>query len=218
MASKPSRVIVTAAFLAKKKGVTRGAVSHAAKPGGALHSARVARGRFDQSDPGLRAWLGESDDAPTSSGKRPSAAPAAPTKDAGKAPKAAAKPTKGDRKATFHEREDAAAADMDVKQERARGLRLKNDTLEGKLISREIVDTHMFGALDALSNLLLRDTARTIARESFALCRGGSPLEEAERAIRDRIGSSIESVKAQVARLLRDAARSSHQRPRTPRS
>jgi hypothetical protein len=45
--------------MARRKGVTRGAVSLATRPGGALHSALLPGGRIDRVHPAALKWLGE---------------------------------------------------------------------------------------------------------------------------------------------------------------
>lgn len=53
--------------MAKRKGVTRGAVSLACRPGGALHPALIGGGRIDRGHPAALRWLREPHwgDAPT---------------------------------------------------------------------------------------------------------------------------------------------------------
>lgn len=88
--------------------------------------------------------------------------------------------------------------------EAIREKRLDNDERQGRVISRELVRTHVFGAIEASNKRLLGDAPRTIARELYALAKSGAPIEEAERAVRESIGSQLAPVKTTAARMLRD--------------
>lgn len=82
---------------------------------------------------------------------------------------------------------------------------LKNDETVGRLIERELVRTHVFGALDAMHRRLLSDTPKTIARELYALSKSAAPVEDAEERVRKIISSQLEPVKTKVAKALRNA-------------
>lgn len=82
---------------------------------------------------------------------------------------------------------------------------LKNDETEGRLISRELVRTHIFGAIDAVNRRLLGDSPKTIARRLYALAKDDAPVEDAEAAVRDMISSNLKKVAADAARVLRNA-------------
>lgn len=82
---------------------------------------------------------------------------------------------------------------------------LKNFETEGKLISRELVEHHVFGAIENANRQLLADSPKTITRRIYAMARSGAPLEEAERVVRDIISSQLRPVKATASRVLRNA-------------
>jgi hypothetical protein len=82
---------------------------------------------------------------------------------------------------------------------------LKNAETEGHLIDRELVKTHVFGAIDAALRKLLNDSPKTIARRLYSAANSGVPLEESERMVREIIGSQLKPVKVHAARALRDA-------------
>lgn len=85
-----------------------------------------------------------------------------------------------------------------------REKRLKNGETEGSLISRELVKTFVFGAIEAANKRLLGDAAKTIASKVFNSVRAKGTLEEAQRIIRDEIGKQLKPLKTTAARRLRD--------------
>lgn len=82
---------------------------------------------------------------------------------------------------------------------------LRNAETQGVLISRDLVEHHVFGAIENANRQLLADSPKTITRRLFAMARSGAPLEEAERVVRDIISSQLRPVKATAARVLRNA-------------
>lgn len=82
---------------------------------------------------------------------------------------------------------------------------LKNAETEGRLISRDLVQTHVFGTIEALTRRLLGDEPKTLAQRVYSMARAGEPIEEAEKVIRDGISSQIKPVKLRVVRTLREA-------------
>lgn len=93
---------------------------------------------------------------------------------------------------------DAAKKIADIREKD-----LKNQETQGRLIEREFVRTHVFGALEAGNRRLLADSPKTIARRIYALARGDAPLEEAETVVREIISSQLKPVSASAARALR---------------
>ena len=91
------------------------------------------------------------------------------------------------------------------KIEDIREKRLNNEEVQKQLISRELVKTHVFGFLEAGNRRLLGDTPKTIARRLFGLARSDAPIEEAEKLVREIIGSQLDPQKKRVAKLLREA-------------
>lgn len=95
--------------------------------------------------------------------------------------------------------------DARKKLEDIREKELKNDETLGRLIERELVKTHVFGAIEAGNRRLLGDTPKTLARRLYALAKSGAPVEEAEAVVREVISSQLQPVKATAARVLRNA-------------
>jgi hypothetical protein len=91
------------------------------------------------------------------------------------------------------------------KIEDIREKRLNNEEVQRALISRELVKTHVFGFLDAGNRRLLGDTPKTIARRLYALARSDAPIEEGEKLVREIIGSQLNPQKERVSKLLREA-------------
>lgn len=87
--------------------------------------------------------------------------------------------------------------------EDVRGKRLKNDEFEKALISRELVQTHVMGALDEAFRRLLSDATKTITRQLYANARAGLEIEKSEAEVRSIVSKTLEPVKKKAARTLR---------------
>jgi hypothetical protein len=87
-----------------------------------------------------------------------------------------------------------------------RGKRLDNDKLEGRLIERDLVSTHVFGALEALHKRLLTDLPSTIAQQLYSSARAGVSLEEAKIKVRQTISDQLHAAKLSASRALRTDA------------
>jgi hypothetical protein len=94
--------------------------------------------------------------------------------------------------------------DAVIKIQTAREKKLNNDEADGRLISKEGVRAHMFGAIESCFRRLLQDTPRTMAMQLLTAAKAGITLEEAETLIRGLIASQLTSMKESAARLLRD--------------
>jgi hypothetical protein len=169
--------------------------------------------------------------APTKPSKSNSAKPGAPTKAAGSAKKSKAAPTAPgpepsvpppprvpapkdseleqmrellrpltERFGTATAFKDWLAASKSI--EEIQQKRLSNEEARGRLISREFVSAHVFGALGGMTRKLLRDTPKTLARRVLGLGQGAT-VEDAERLIREHISAQIGPVKDKVTRTLR---------------
>jgi hypothetical protein len=85
-----------------------------------------------------------------------------------------------------------------------REKRLKNEETEGRLISRELVKVHVFGAIEAANKRLLADAPKTVASRLFEIARSSTgSLEQGERLVRDELASHLRPLKATAARNLR---------------
>jgi hypothetical protein len=238
---------ISKADAARAKGVTKGAVSLAVRPGGPLHAALLDTGRIDSAHPAYRKWLGPArapaDRAPTATAKAARPAPTAPTSSAKAATAKADKPParrpgpvpkevpapapeqmpaiprattrelahiRGvlkplvDRFGTYRVLKDwlEALKSIEIILEKHLG----NEEAQGRLIDRELVRAHVFGALNAMARKLLQDSPKTIARRLAGHFNAKGTLEEAERMVRENLSSQIAPVKAKAARTLRDAA------------
>lgn len=75
----------------------------------------------------------------------------------------------------------------------------------GELVSREIVHTHIFGAIENAFSRLLQDAPRTIAARTIAANEAGEPLEDVENLVRELMESQIRTVKARSRKALENA-------------
>ena len=95
--------------------------------------------------------------------------------------------------------------DARKKQVAIREKELRNSEIEGTLIPRDAVRTHVFGHIDGVNRRLLQDLPKTIARRVYALARSDTPVEDAERLVREILSSELRPLKERVARTLREA-------------
>lgn len=84
-----------------------------------------------------------------------------------------------------------------------RAKTLENEETEGRLISRELVKTHVLGAVEAANRRLLTDSPKTIARRVYAAANTKVPVEDAEQIVREAISSQLKPAQETAARLLR---------------
>ena len=80
--------------------------------------------------------------------------------------------------------------------------RIKNQAAQGRLISREVVDKHVFGAIEATYVRLLNDTPKTIAGQMQAAVKSGQAIEELETLARDLISAQLKQLKDKAKRGL----------------
>jgi hypothetical protein len=170
--------LISRAEAARLKGVQRSSVSKACRQGGPLEAA--ARGpEIDPSDPAFIAWITE--------------APRGPDGGAIGTPEPVPAPSKAEM-LELSRRKRAAEAEK---------LELANAQTRGALISRELVKTHVFGAIEAANKRLLGDAAKTIASKVVNSTRAKGTLEEALRIVREEIGKQLRTSKDRVTRVLR---------------
>jgi hypothetical protein len=86
-------------------------------------------------------------------------------------------------------------------------LSLANAKERGNLISSELVRTHVFGTMEAMSKRLLGDAAKSIAARCASLIRSGASIEEVQRMVRDEISKQLRISKDKVVRVLREPSR-----------
>ena len=90
------------------------------------------------------------------------------------------------------------------KLESLREKRLNIEERQRTLISRELVRSHVFGAIDAGFRRLLTDTPRTIVAMIYAKAKADVPREEAERTVREVMQKQLSPIKSTAARVLRN--------------
>jgi hypothetical protein len=90
--------------------------------------------------------------------------------------------------------------------EEIRAKRLANEETEGRLIERDLVRVHVFGAIDRCNRQLLQDSPKTIARRLYGMAKADAPVEEAEKVVRDNLASQLRPAKEHAARALRERA------------
>ncbi len=83
--------------------------------------------------------------------------------------------------------------------------RLKNAATEGRLVSRALVKTGVFGPMDATFRQLLTDGAKTIAARLVAMHSSGREPKELEKFVAEQITSYIRLMKMKITRALRNA-------------
>lgn len=88
------------------------------------------------------------------------------------------------------------------KLEDIRKKRLDNEETEGRLISRELVKTHVFGAIDGAHRRLLGDFPKTITRLLYASANSKEPIEAAEEKVRAAVSTVLKPVKPTADRVI----------------
>lgn len=86
-----------------------------------------------------------------------------------------------------------------------RDKELRNEETAGHLIERELVSTHVLGAIAQAFRDLLTDAPKTIARRVYANAKAKVPVEESERLVRELIEPNLVRMKTTAAKVIRDA-------------
>jgi len=76
---------------------------------------------------------------------------------------------------------------------------------EGSVITRELVQTHVMGALEKLSRHLAKPVPDTVAARVIDMHDGGKPIEEIRRVAREIMGAELRATWSAVAKVLREA-------------
>lgn len=210
MKSAPTPIPKTA--FAERAGVKKQTIGELCKPGGPLHDA-VVDGKIDTSHRAAKAYL-KRQTAKASAAKK--AAKASTTEAAAVAPKGLTDDGSPEfivdvTKLTLAQIEDRCGgrAEFDgwLKSlkltEEIREKRLKNDETDGTLIPRELVATHVFGAIDEVFRRLLTDSTKTITRITYANARAGVAVESAEKQVRADLAKVLEPMKRRASKALR---------------
>jgi hypothetical protein len=93
--------------------------------------------------------------------------------------------------------------DIRKKIEDIRSKELDNDETEGKLVSRELVQTHVLGAFDAAFRRMLENASKTCAREIYSACKNDMPPESAEATVRGILSRELQVAKTAASKALR---------------
>lgn len=223
MVDEISKKLITQADFSVEAKVSRAAVSKAATRG--LKAAMVDD-RIDIAHPDAQAYIKRQQDKKTK--KTPVAAkPKPPAKRKGGA-KSKPKPPAKEPAPAIHFSEDKAIApymDWTLRElirvhgssaqfkrytdsvkvlADIRNKDLKSAELEGTLIPRAIVKTHLFGAIENNNLRLLTDMPKTITRRLDALIKSGSTVEDCETVVRELLSAHIKGVKAAAKRILKN--------------
>lgn len=176
---------ISRAELARRRGVARSTVSRACT--GPLADA-VAGDLIDASHPAVVAWLAKSEPSERRQG----------AVDGGSTPTTKAELTQ-----------------LLVRKRRAEAqkLELANAEKSGQLIEREFVSTYLFGALEEMSQRLLRDLPRRCSAQIWESFGTDGTREQAERMLRDEIGSELTRAKSKITRALRARAKKLQEEP-----
>lgn len=83
-----------------------------------------------------------------------------------------------------------------------RDKHLKNDRAEGRLIPRDLVESHVIGAFERAHINLLTDVAQTIATRVRAMALGGSDDTECRDYVEKTISKTLKAAKGQVTQAL----------------
>jgi hypothetical protein len=181
--------LVSRAELARRRGVSRSAVTQlcAGRLAAAVHGRQV-----DAAHPEVLFWLAQADGAPTATGS-PS----------GSKPPKVSRSARAARRAGLKDRRDRSELfEINLRKRRAEvaALEIKVAERRNELISREMVERFVFGALRTLSARLLRDLPKTLAAQIPTV----PTFEERKAAIAKANSEAIARTRAAVLRALRD--------------
>lgn len=214
--------LISKAKLAERAGVSTAAVSQITKPGRRLAKALVD-GKVNLSDPEVKRWLAEKEEAKPAP---PPAALTAGTAYAGNAPEAPEInreeiPARLERYAdmtlrqivnhfgTFGQFETMLKALKTI--EDIQEKRIKNAERLGELISREFVANHVLGLINGLASRILNESAESIARKVPDIVKAGGTHNDVRPLVLDILSSEIKSAKHKVEKRIKNAARLAQQ-------
>jgi hypothetical protein len=180
--------LISRAELARRRGCTRAAVTQVCRERLAV---AVQGKKVDAAHPETRLWLAGTDRGPT--------APSARTP---RKPAKAAKVTRAAGRAAAKERRDRSelfAIAMRKKRAEVAAIEIKVAERRGELISRELVERHLFGALRTLSARMLRDIPKNLALKLATL----SPEQRREEIYKTN-SEALRWAKQAMLRALRE--------------
>jgi hypothetical protein len=189
-------VPITKSALARLRGVSAAAVTIACKPAKPLATAVLPSGRVNLAHPAVRAWLGRDQ---TMRDAKPAKPPS--SKDL----KALGDFTPED----FIERYGSLQGFVDHVDARKKiaetqRVELQNAETASRLISRELVTTHVQSFVDALRRALLTETSSALIRRTYSMFAAGASIEEAQRSAVEILTAELTPLKAAAVRALRE--------------
>lgn len=226
MVDKTPQKLITQMEFSIEAGVSRAAVSKAATRG--LKGA-IVDDRIDIAHPDAQAYIKHQQDKKT---KKPATKRSTTKKPAAKKRPAKRNPVvkplaKGESVPLHFKEEEALLAVLDLtlrelikRHGTARQFKtwvdaskviadirnkdLKSAELEGLLIPRATVKTHLFGAIENNNKRLLTDMPKTITRRLDTLLKAGTSIEDCEATVRDLLSGHVKGIKAAATRVLRN--------------
>ena len=96
-------------------------------------------------------------------------------------------------------------ADGAVQSQREHKLRLENETKRGKLVSRELFERYVFPEIDKCFQKIQGDVATRVAREAASLLRGGADESEIKAVLVDHQEKAIRYAKQKILHAIRPA-------------
>lgn len=192
--------------LARLAGVSQSTITELTYPGAALADAVVGRG-LDLDHPAITAWLAKRHAATTARATAPKQGRGKPTATGPAAATVDASHADGWQRLTLDEVASAPLEELlhrfglldelkswlDAAKKAAdtRAVDLRNLESTGKVIDRELVRVHVFGAMEASHVRLLGDAPKSITRRVYAMAKANEPIEQAEKVVRDMISSHL---------------------------
>jgi hypothetical protein len=122
-----------------------------------------------------------------------------------KASAAAARPPEGH--AVARHGDEYTALTLRKRRAEVEKLELRNARDRAMLVSRELVRTHVFGALDGLHRRLLTDVCSTLPTKIAALVRSGASAEDLKAAAREHFYRELLATSRQMTRGMKRVAR-----------
>lgn len=191
--------------LARLAGVAQSTVTKAAAPGGPIADAVLTHGRgLDLDHPSVQSWLRKRDVDPTSPAVRGEPVQPTTTQKATRSPESdpagfghltleqVAKMPIVELLQRFGHIDDLKGwLDAAKKAADTYAVDLKNLEARGKVIDRDMVRTHVFGAMEGSHVKLLGDTPKSITRRVYEMAGAGEDIEKAERVVRELISSQL---------------------------
>lgn len=206
MAGKPKRArrLISRTDLARMAGVSQTAITKQCKR---TLAAALVGDRIDLDHPAVQAYLaahGRSDAAPPVTTKPTTRTARAPTTGAKRARAGTAAPPPPTTSPVDERRQELDGLEVANARARLRERELRNAEAEGRLIPKEPIRAHIFGAISTLYKRLLEDVPNTLASRLLSAGRSGATHEEGKAVVIEVLRGQLEAVKAVATETLRD--------------